>query len=440
MLPLINFLLKKVLIITYYWPPSGGAGVQRWLKMSKYLPELGWDPVIYTALNAEYPVIDKSLEKDVLPGIKVIRRPIWEPYSWYKRFTGQKQEEKVYSGFLTEEQPKSLTQELSIWIRGNFFIPDARCFWIKPSVKFLLHELSKNPVDAIISTGTPHSTHLIAMALKEKLNIPWLADFRDPWTNIDFYDQLKLTRWADAKHHRLEKEVLTKADAVTTVSWHWAEELGKIGNRKVEVITNGFDEDDYQGAAVEVDKKFSISHIGLLSADRTMTAFWKALQQLCDENPAFKEDLVIRLVGKVDFEVFSEMERFGLMPHLEYLRYVPHEEAIKLQRKSAVLLLVLNNVPNVLGHIPGKLFEYLAAGRPILGIGNDDGDAAKIVGETGRGVFCGFSDTEQLKAEILVLYNFKMTMPKGFDTLSLTQYSRKQLAFKIIKYIEENNS
>lgn len=433
MLPLINFFLKRVLIITYYWPPSGGAGVQRWLKMSKYFPDLGWEPVIYTALNAEYPVIDKTLEKDVPPGIKVIRQPIWEPYSWYKRFTGQKQDENVYSGFLTEDKPKSFTQKLSIWIRGNFFIPDARCFWIRPSIKFLVNELRKNPVDAIISTGTPHSMHLIAMGLKEKLNIPWLADFRDPWTNIDFYGQLMLTRWADAKHHRLEKEVLTNADRVTTVSWHWADELGKIGNRKVEVITNGFDEDDYRDAKVEVDKKFSISHIGLLSAERTMTAFWAALHELCNEEPAFKEDLVIRLVGKVDYEVFTELERFGLMPHVEYLKYVPHEEAIKLQQRSTVLLLVLNNVPNVLGHIPGKLFEYLAAGRPIIGIGNTEGDAAKIVRESGRGVFCGFEEKIQFKREILFQYHSTKAIQSDYFNISLVEYSRKELTKKLMK-------
>lgn len=419
------------MIITYYWPPSGGAGVQRWLKMSKYLPEFGWEPIIYTALNAEYPIIDQTLEKDVAPGLKVIRQPIWEPYSWYKKFTGQKQEESVYSGFLTEDKPKSFTQMMSIWIRGNFFIPDARCFWIQPSIKFLVEELRRNPVDAIVSTGTPHSMHLIAKAVKEKLNLPWLADFRDPWTNIDFYHQLMLTKWADAKHHRLEKEVLTTADKVTTVSWHWAEELGKIGNRKVDVITNGFDEEDYQATPLALDRKFSISHIGLLSAERTVTAFWNALQELCDEVPGFKDNLLIRLVGKVDYEVFREIERFGLTASVEHIRYVPHDEAIALQQKSTVLLLVLNNVPNVMGHIPGKLFEYLAAGRPILGIGNPAGDAARIVKETERGVFCGFDDSLMMKNEIMRLYQLHRDNISNMKALNVERYSRRNLTKQV---------
>ncbi|MEP7128842.1 MAG: hypothetical protein ABI729_08240, partial [Chitinophagales bacterium] len=221
-----------------------------------------------------------------------------------------------------------------------------------------------------------------------------------------------------------------------TVSWHWAEELGKIGNRKVEVITNGFDEEDYEGAKEEVDKKFSISHIGLLSADRTLTGLWSALHDLCLEVPSFKEELVIRLAGKVDYEVFREIERFGLTPHLEYKKYVPHNEAIQLQQKSAVLLLVLNNVPNVLGHIPGKLFEYLAASRPILGIGNVEGDAARIVRETGRGVFCGFDDVVTLKLVINKLFDTIKTNTTHSIYSNAETYSRKYLSQSILKYLE----
>lgn len=410
--------------------------MQRWLKMAKYLPEFGWEPVIYTALNAEYPIIDLSLEKDIPPRIKVIKFPIWEPYSWYKKFTGQKKEEKVYSGFLTEDKPRSISQKISIWIRGNFFIPDARCFWIKPSIKFLSEELSKNPVDAIISTGTPHSMHLIALGLKERLQIPWLADFRDPWTNIDFYDQLMLSKWADARHRKLEKRVLTAADKVTTVSWHWAEELGQIGNRKVDVITNGYDEADYQGKEIRMDDKFSISHIGLLSADRTLTAFWGALHDLCLEIPSFKADLLIRLVGKVDYAVFQEIERFGLAGHLDHIEYVPHDEAIVLQRQSAVLLLVLNNVSNVLGHIPGKLFEYLASGRPIFGIGNTSGDAARILRETSRGVFNGFEEKTGMKSDILKLYQSRSKSIIPDATVNVNIYSRESLARRVADILD----
>lgn len=399
--------------------------------MSKYLPEYGWQPIIYTALNPEYPILDHSLEKDVLPSIEVIRYPIWEPYNLYKRFTGIQHQERVYSGFLSESKPRSLAQKLSIWIRGNFFIPDARCFWVKPSIKFLLKELKQNPVDAIVSTGTPHSMHLIGLGLKKKLGIKWLADFRDPWTNIDFYQDLKLTKWADARHHQLEREVLTIADHVTTVSWHWAEELGSIGKRKVDVITNGFDEQDYSTGSIELDKKFSISHIGLLSAERSLTGFWSSLQELLNEIPEFKDDLKIRLVGKVDYEVFGEIEKFGLTSHIEHIQYVPHDEAILIQQKSAVLLLVLNNVANVLGHIPGKLFEYLAAKRPILGIGPSNGDASRIVNELHRGKFFGFQDTQKIKSEILKLYHSHKVGILNDNYVEVESYARRNLASQV---------
>jgi len=216
---------KKALIITYYWPPGGGAGVQRWLKFVKYLREFGWEPVIYTPENGEMPVIDSSLEKDVPDGVTVIRRPIWEPYSLYKKFVGAGKDEKINTGFLTEKKRPGLAEKLSVWMRGNLFIPDARKYWIKPSVKFLRSYLKKNPVDVIISTGPPHSMHMIALPLSRELNVPWVADFRDPWTNIDYYKDLKLTKSADRKHHQMEKEVVTGATGIVVVGQRMKEEF-----------------------------------------------------------------------------------------------------------------------------------------------------------------------------------------------------------------------
>ena len=178
--------MKRVLIITYYWPPAGGSAVYRWLKFTKYLREFGWEPVIYTAENGEYTELDPDNVKDIPSGVTVLKQPIWEPYNFYKRFIGQKKTEKINVGFLTEKKKPALAERISVWVRGNFFIPDARCFWVKPSVKYLSAWLAKNPVDMVISSGPPHSMHLIAMKLKKQFNLPWIADFRDPWTNIDF--------------------------------------------------------------------------------------------------------------------------------------------------------------------------------------------------------------------------------------------------------------
>lgn len=424
--------MKRVLIITYYWPPSGGSGVQRWLKMSKYLPEYGWQPVVYTAEGAEYPVEDPSLEKDVRPEVEVIRRPITEPYSFYKKFLGMKKEQKVKAGFIDDTGHKQGWKErLSIWIRGNFFIPDARCWWVKPSVKYLKSYLKEHPVDAIISTGPPHSMHLIAMQLKEALGIPWIADFRDPWTEIDYYSKLRLTRWADRKHHRLEHEVLTKADKVVTVSPNWACRLEALGAPKADVVYNGFDESDLgQTGDAFVSDKFTLTYLGVLFKVRNPECLWLALGELVAEDSRFAEKLQVKLIGQVDKEVTQTITRNGLKDHVVLSPYIPHNQVADALHQSSVLLLPLmsNDESDTLGLIPAKVFEYMASGRPILCIGPTNGDTAKILDETQAGVTIGFEDKEKMKETIKSLYlkHQGNGLPDN-DTVSIGKYSRRAL-------------
>ena len=428
--------MKKVLIITYYWPPSGGAGVQRVLKTVKYLRKSGWEPIVFTAANAHYPILDASLEKDIPEGIQVIWQPIWEPYEWYKKFTGQKKEENVYSGFLSENKKPKLTQKLAVWIRGNYFIPDARCFWIKPASKFLLNWLKENKVDAMLSSGPPHSTHLIAKRVHDKIKIPWLADFRDPWTQIDFYDQLMLSKRADAKHKRLELSVLKNADAVSTVSWHWADDLKKIGGRKVEVITNGFDEADFPKIQSAPSKTFSLVHIGSLNGDRNNPVFWEAIKECAADNPGFKKDVRIRLVGKNDASVYQSIRENSLQKNLERVDYLPHAEVGKELAAASVLLLPLNNTPNILGIIPGKIFEYLAARKPVFVMGNPLGDSARIVRETGAGVICDFTDKAKMKTELIHLYKQWRGGALQVAPAEIKKYSREALTNQFAQLLD----
>lgn len=432
---------KRVLVITYYWPPSGGSGVQRWLKTVKYLRTFGWEPIVYTAEGGEAPAIDNSLQKDVPEGVEVIRYPIWEPYSLYKKIIGQKKEQRINTGFLSETAKPKFTEKLSVWIRGNFFIPDARCFWIKPSIKFLVEYLQKNPVDAIVSTGPPHSMHLIAQGLKEKLNIPWLADFRDPWTDIDFYSQLMLTSRADAKHKRLEKGVLTSADEVVAVSWHWAEDCKKIANRPVQVITNGFDQDDFSSEPVDLYKGFLFHHIGAMNKDRNPHNFWKALRELCTSVPGFREDLKIKLTGKNDITVVQSIRDNGLEFCTERIDYLPHQEVVQSLRRSPVLLLPLNDTPNTLGIIPGKLFEYLAARRPVFAIGSLQGDTARIINEVKAGSIVGFNDYESTKKLILKFYeNYRNGQLKLESETMIDKYSRKNCTAQMADLLNKISS
>ena len=310
-------------------------------------------------------------------------------------------------GFIHEkEKKKGWKVNLSVWIRGNLFIPDARCGWVKPSVKYLKEYLKEHPVDAIISTGPPHSMHLIAMKLKEDLGLPWIADFRDPWTEIDYYNDLHLTTWADRKHHRLEREVLTKADKVVTVAPDGARRLGRIGNRNVRTIYNGFDRDDDTTSTVVPSEKFTITYLGVLSKIQNPNNLWQALAELIKEDSGFDKSLKINMIGQIDSTVVSSIDENGLAQHVTYSPYIPHDQVSAVHRSSTLLLLLLmpDSEPRAKGLVTGKLFEYMASGRPILCIGPEDGDAARILKETGAGLTVSFGDKEKMKETLKNLY------------------------------------
>ena len=419
--------MKKVLIITYYWSPSGGAGVQRWLKFAKYLPQYGWEPIIYTPENPEYPSIDNSFEKDIPSGIQVLKTSIWEPYNIYRNLTGKKHQ-AINAGFISENKRQGWKDKLSIWIRGNFLIPDPRRFWIKPSVQYLTDYLQKNPVDVIITTGPPHSMHMIGIGLKKNFPaLPWLADFRDPWTNIDFYKELNLTVLADTIHHRLEKKIVQSADQVLVVSDEMKQEYELLKPKKIHVISNGYDEEDNQKAIVQLDDKFTISHIGTLNAARNPKTIWKVLSELCIEKPEFKNDLIIQLIGKIDFSVLEDIRSYVLQDQLLKIDYLSHSEAIAKQRSSQVLLLLINNSGNAKGILTGKFYEYLAAKRPILGVGPTDGEASTVLKETGGGVMVDFQDEAATKKSILNYYIQYKSNSLNVHTVSVERYSRRSL-------------
>jgi len=431
--------MKKVLIITYYWPPMGGGGVQRWLKTTKYLREFGWEPVIFTADGAEISMHDESLLSDIPIGVEVIKAPIWEPFDLYKRLMGKK-DEKINPGFLQKEKGNSFLQKFSVWVRGNFFIPDAKKYWQKPSVRILSSYLKDNKIDTIVSTGPPHTTHMIAQKVAKKFNIPWVADFRDPWTNIDFYHQLKLSYWADKKHKRLEKKVLEDADIVVTVSKSWAKDFLSISAIEPIVITNGFDPDDFfEVGKLALDKKFSITHIGSLNKDRNPFIFWKAINELIQEDSAFAADLEIKLIGPIDISVNEELEKYNLILQTTLIDSLPHKDVLSHLIQSQVLLLPLNDVPNIDGVIPGKMYEYFGAKRPIICIGKEDGDAAKIIQETQTGIVVDFSDSKRLKKEIFNMYQEYKKETLKVDSCDYMKYSRKELASKIANVLNTLN-
>ncbi len=425
--------MKRVLIITYYWPPSGGGGVMRWLKMSKYLPALGWQPVIYTPQNPDPSVIDESLVKEVHPEAEVIRYPIWEPYDLYRKLTGKKKTDTFKAGYISEASQGSRKDKLSVFLRGNLLIPDPRVFWVRPSIRFLKKYLREHPVDLIVTTGPPHSMHMIGIGLKKHFkDIPWLADFRDPWTEIDFYHRLRLTWLADKIHRHLEKKVLNRADIVTTVSPSLKGTTEKIAKRRVDVIYNGFDPADFDFQQKPSGEYFTLSHYGAFNRDRNPSSLWKALGNLKKELPGFGLKLRIQLIGQTDDFILREIEKEGLSENLLLKSHMQHKEGLQLLSKSQILLLPLNDSPNVRGILPGKMYEYMALHRVILAIGPPDGDFARILEETRAGFVNDFDDIKGIQATLVKLFKNYANGQLEAGSTCYERFSRKNLAGEIM--------
>lgn len=421
----------KVLIITYYWVPSGGSGVQRWLKFVKYLQNFNIQPIIYTVDNPKYAIVDKSLKKDVPDNIKVLRNSIFEPNNLFS-FLGKKNT-NTSAGFLNPNP--SLFGKLLQYIRANYFVPDARKFWIRPSVTFLKKYLKNNKIDVIISTGPPHSLHLIGLRIKQELGIKWVADFRDPWTDIDYFHQLPLTKKTIDKHKKMEKKVLKTADKVLVVGKTMKQHFSKFSNN-VHIITNGFDTKNLSKENISLDTRFTITHIGLMNSDRNPNNLWKVLANICKENINFANDYELKLVGKVSEDVLKSIKT-NQLKNINLVGYVPHSKAQQLQQQSQVLLLAVNRVPSAKMIITGKVFEYLQAKRPILAIAPKNGDLAEIITQTQSGKTVGFNDENKLKLIILDWYKQYKKSKLTVSPVNIERYHRKNLTKKLANLLNE---
>ncbi|WMJ73452.1 hypothetical protein RCC89_09800 [Cytophagaceae bacterium ABcell3] len=422
---------KKVLIITYYWPPAGGIGVLRCLKFAKYLRKFGWEPVIHTVENAQYPIKDQSNFKDIPEGITVLKTPCIEPFNFYKLITGKKKDDPMGNVLNTHDKKPGIMHHLSLWIRGNLFFPDARALWIKPSVKFLSKYLQENPVDAIFSDGPPHTNTMIAYHLKKKLGIPWVSDYQDPWTQVDYYKLFPLTSWADRKHKKMEQECFKAADKITIASPTWGRQLEEIGASKTEVLYYGYDEDDFKSLPQQLDEKFTISHSGLMGPDRCPVPLFAALKALKEEVPGFVDDLRIVLMGQVDYGVVEEFRKAGLEKNLILKGMVPRAESLRCMINSQILLLPLNQARNAKGRIPGKLYENLRAHRPILSFGPLDSDVANILSNTGAGETFDYCDLEGVKEFLLKSYKKYKAGMLTVDSSDIICYSNEKQTEKL---------
>lgn len=423
---------KKILIITYYWPPAGGPGVQRWLKFVKYLPDFGIQPIVYVPENPSYPIIDENLISEVSEKAIIIRQPIFEPYA-FAAFFSKNKTKKISSGIIPNSKKQSFLDKMLLWIRGNVFIPDARVLWVKPSVSFLEKYIQENNIETIITSGPPHSLHLIGLELKQKCTINWLADFRDPWTTIGYHKALKLSSFAAKKHKKLEHKVLNSADVIIVTSETTKTEFQAITAKPIQVITNGYDAENIEKQ--KLDTKFSLAHIGSLLSERNPTFLWQCLSELIQENSIFEAIFELKLVGAISPEVVETINDFGLSKYVNNLGYVSHREALIQQRKSQVLILIEINSEDTKSIIPGKLFEYMVSERPIIGIGPEGADFSKIIKETNTGVFVNYAEKEKLKSTLIQFFDAFLEGNLSTNAVGLQHYSRQNLTKKLVEIL-----
>ncbi|WP_194850441.1 glycosyltransferase family 4 protein [Nonlabens antarcticus] len=423
---------ETLFIVSYYWPPAGGPGVQRWLKFVTHLPKEDFDIHVIIPENPDYPSTDDSLMAEIPSGISVTKVAIKEPTRFLKKLFGSKTKQ-LQRGFI--EKKPGFIERILLWIRGNFFIPDARVSWVNKVVKELKDDSAFAKADFLITTGPPHSVHLIGLWLKQSSHstVKWIADFRDPWTTIGYHKSLKLTKSSTAEHVRLEQQVLTKADQILVTSPATKEEFAKKTEKPIAVITNGFDLETND--TLQPNGKFTISHIGTLLADRDPKTLWIALRDIAKNNPGFAADLELQLAGNVSDNVLQSIKDAGLKNYLQNLGYVSHVKALELMYASQILLLIEINDRDTRVIIPGKLFEYLASRRPIIAIGPADSDIEKILEDTNAGTYFTY-DGHSLKAQILKSY-ILFKEGKLIGNLSdISNFHRKQLTQQLMKILQ----
>jgi glycosyltransferase involved in cell wall biosynthesis len=426
--------MKKVLIITYYWPPAGGPGVQRALKFVKYLPQFGWEPIVLTVENPDSPVDDKSLLDNIPKETKIYKTKALEPFELYKKFTGKKSDSKIPNDVLLSKE-SSLKDEIAKWVRLNLFIPDAKIGWKHYAIKKGLEIIKNENIDLIFTTSPPQTVALIGKALAKQTNIKWVADFRDPWLEIVYYQTIKRNSISVKIDSSLERKVLTKADGIVTISNDMIRLFeSKVDAQNYHLIPNGFDEADFENIEENKNEKFTIAYTGTISKDRVPYMLFAALKKLIEKDGI--KNIRLNFAGRYCPEFTSAIETNNLSSIAEISGFVSHNESTKILQNADALLLVVDDVPNNKGFLTGKLFEYMGTKRPIFAIGPVNGDANKLIVDSNSGVMVDYNDEEGAYKLLQQIYNeWKENNSKY--TYNVEQFSRKNLTKKLAEVFEE---
>ncbi|NQV17873.1 MAG: glycosyltransferase [Armatimonadetes bacterium] len=421
--------MKRALIITYYWPPSGGSGVQRWLKFVKCLPGFGWMPTVITTEDGDYPAIDESLLKDVPSIIKVIRTKTPTFGKLFQKVIG----EKVPYGSLNTDKDDSFLRRISIWMRLNFIIPDARKIWNKQAFQAATKELQSTKYDVLITTGPPHSTHLVGLKLKKKFKIKWLTDFRDPWTKMGYLKNVKRWKISTFFDSILERKVIDNCDSAIAVSKKIMDDFNNIN--KIHLITNGYDYEDFKHIKIlKHNKNFTLNYFGTIPSESSPIPILKAVNLLYEKKI---NNIHLNFYGNVSDVVKIELKEYDENNLITFHSYFPHNEMLNLLVNSSILLLIINKVKNNKGILTGKIFEYIGSGVPILGIGPEDGEAAQILKETESGKMFFYDKIEEITEFIEEKFNDWKNRKKRIINKKVENYSRINLTKKLAEILNK---
>lgn len=425
--------MKKVLIIAYYFPPSGGPGVQRVLKNVKYLRNFGWEPIVLTVENGQFPAIDESLFKEIPQSTKVFRTKIFEPYDLYRKFTGKGKNVALdVNNIKKEGQKRSLTETIAEFIRATFFIPDARIGWKKYAVEQGFKIIKNEGINAIYSSSPPYTCSLIAKELKRKSKLPWIAGLRDPWT--DFLTTPK--RWFLPKmiDKSMEKSVFKNADFVEC-AWEGIKKdaLSKYPTFDAEKfihIPNGYDSADFPDVEIEKNDVFTITYTGSMYGRRNPQTLFKAINELLKESKIEKDKFKFKFIGRFGAEIEEMFELSGFKEQIEIISYMPHSESIKNLFLSDVLLLIVDESKESEEIVPGKVYEYLGVKKAILAIAPQKSAIASLIRETNSGLIAHQDEIYLLKNNFLEFYNNFYNNKKliEINEKAVDKYERKNSA------------
>lgn len=433
---------KKLLVLSYYWPPASGPGVQRILKFVKYLSELGWEITVITPKEVGAPYFDEGMIKEIPKNVTIIHTKTKDPFRLYNFLKGKKGK-SIPVSIINDSKNSGIKDKLFLWIRANLFIPDARVGWNKYALKAAINIIESEQISHLITTGPPHSTHLIGLALKKHFNkLFWVADFRDPWSKIYLNEVLPRTKKTITIDNELETKVIKTMDHGIVVSKQMKLDFESL-NSKITVIPNGFDEDD---VIIKDDSfssnKFVLSYIGNFKGNQNVIELWKVIATLINEDSRFKEFFELRLTGRVASEVESEIKKNKIQNNVVFEGFVSHSEAVNKMIYSNLLLFVVPNAKNNKAIITGKLFEYLASKVPLFSIGPVDGDASFILSSLERDEMMDYESTDKLKSTLLNHFNHwysnnKTTIRVVDDKLE--GYTRKSLTKQLSDILLSNN-